>query len=215
MVLLFFQNTFLPTSMWRQIFCLGIGCFWSGTFFLRWLRQLFVFGAFQRWTSLASSRSTQCQHFFTLETPLPVGALGLNAFSHPWKFQVSYVFPPLALVPLALSKFLAEHINSQLRHLLLVASCWMEAPWLPTVLSMLADVPQQCPIIKKSHRGCFGRPGAQGSVISVFIPLSAQQCVLCRQGFSSSVCQAVVGAAQTSMSQFYQQCWKDWASWCV
>ena len=32
---------------------------------------------------LASSHSTQCQHYFTLETPLPQGALGLNAFSHP------------------------------------------------------------------------------------------------------------------------------------
>ena len=97
---------------------------------------------------LASSRSIQCQHYFTLETPLPLGALGLNAFSHPWKFQVSYVFPPPALVPLVLSKFLAEHVNGQLRLLLLVAPCWMEAPWLPTVLSMLADVPWQCPIIK-------------------------------------------------------------------
>ena len=74
---------------------------------------------------LASSCSTQCQHYFTLETPLPVGALGLNAFSHPWTFQVSYVFPPPALVPLVLSKFLAEHVNGQLRHLLLVAPCWM------------------------------------------------------------------------------------------
>ena len=97
---------------------------------------------------LASSRSTHCQHYFTLETPLPLGALGLNAFSHPWKFQVSYVFPPPALVPLVLSKFLAEHVNGQLRHLILVAPCWMEAPWLPTALSMLADIPQQCPIIK-------------------------------------------------------------------
>ena len=69
---------------------------------------------------LASSHSTQWQHYFTLETPLLVGALGLNAFSHPWNFQVSYVFPPLALVPLFLSKFLAEHVNGQLRHLLLV-----------------------------------------------------------------------------------------------
>ena len=58
------------------------------------------------------------------------------------------MFPSLALVPLVLSKFLAEHINGQLRHLLLVAPCWMEAPWLPTVLNMLADVPQQCPIVK-------------------------------------------------------------------
>ena len=85
---------------------------------------------------LASSHSTQCQHYFTLETPLPLGVLGLNAFSHPWKFQVSYVFPPPALVPLVLAKFLAEHVNGQLRHLLLVASYWMEAPWLPTILNM-------------------------------------------------------------------------------
>ena len=64
---------------------------------------------------LASSHSTQCQHYYTLETPLPLGTLGLNAFSHPWTFQVSYVFPPPALVPLVLSKFLAEHVNGQLR----------------------------------------------------------------------------------------------------
>ena len=44
------KHTFLPTSMWRQIICPGISCFWSGTFSLRWLRQLFTFGAFQRWT---------------------------------------------------------------------------------------------------------------------------------------------------------------------
>ena len=37
MVLFLFQHTFLPTSMWRQIICPGIGCFWSGTFSLRWL----------------------------------------------------------------------------------------------------------------------------------------------------------------------------------
>ena len=97
---------------------------------------------------LASSHSIQCQHYFTLETPLPLWASGLNAFNHPWNFQVSYVFPPPALVPLVLSKLLAEHVNGQLRHLLLVAPCWMEAPWLPTVLNMLADVPRVCPIIK-------------------------------------------------------------------
>ena len=97
---------------------------------------------------LAFSHSSQCQHYFTLETPLPLGALGLNVFSYPWTFQVSYVFPPPALVPLVLSKFLAEHVNGQLRHLILVVPCWMEAPWLPTVLNMLADVPQWCPIVK-------------------------------------------------------------------
>ena len=162
---------------------------------------------------LAFSHSTQCQHYFTLETPLLLGALGLNAFSHPWKFQVSYVFHPPALVPLVLSKFLAEHVNGQLRHLLLVAPCWIEAPWLPTVLNMLVDVPWWCPLLKRSHCGCFGRPVTQGSAISAFNPLAAQCHVLCRQGFSSSVCQAMVGAIQMSMSRVYQQCWKEWARW--
>ena len=92
---------------------------------------------------------------------------------------------------------------------------WMEAPWLPTVLSMLADVPRRCPIVKDLHRGCLGRPGAQGSAVSAFNPLAAQQCVLRRQGFSSSVCQAVAGATQTSTSRVYQQCWREWAGWCA
>ena len=67
---------------------------------------------------------------------------------------------------------------------------------------------------KRSHHGCFSRPGTQGSVISAFNPLATHSCVLCRQGFSSSVCQ-VVGATETSASKVYQQCWKEWASWCA
>ena len=94
---------------------------------------------------LASSHSTQCQNYFTLKIPLLLGALGLNVFSHCRTFRVCYVFPPLALV---LSMFLAVHINGQLRHLILVAPCWMEALWLSTVLNMLSDVRLQCPIIK-------------------------------------------------------------------
>ena len=97
---------------------------------------------------LASSHCTQCQHYYTLESAPPLGALGLNAFNHPWMFQVGYLFPPPALVPPVLSHFLTEQVKGQLGHLILVAPCWMEAPWLPTVLNMLADVPQQCPIIK-------------------------------------------------------------------
>ena len=59
---------------------------------------------------------------------------------------------------------------------------------------------------KRSHCGCLGRPGTQRSVISAFNPLAVQQCVLHRQGFSSSVCQAVVGATWVSTSKVYQQC---------
>ena len=77
---------------------------------------------------LASSYTTQCQHDYTLESPLALGLLGLNAFNHPWMFQVSYMFPLPALVPLVLFKFLAEHFKGQIRLLILVAPCWMEAP---------------------------------------------------------------------------------------
>ena len=76
------------------------------------------------------------------------GGLKVECLQLSWEFSGYYVFPPPALAPLVLSKFLAEHVNGQLRHLLLVAPCWMEAPWLPTILNMLADVPWWCPIIK-------------------------------------------------------------------
>ena len=68
---------------------------------------------------------------------------------------------------------------------------------------------------KRSHSGCFSRPGAQGSAISAFNPLAGQQCVLHQQGFSSSVCQVVAGATQASTSKAYQQYWKEWAGWCA
>ena len=123
---------------------------------------------------LASLCTTQCQCYYTFESPLPLGALGLNALSHPWMFQVRYVFPPPTLVPLVLSKFLAKHVKGQLRCLILVTPYWMEAPWLPTVLNMLADIPWQCPIKRRSCHGCFGRPCTQGSAISAFNPLAAQ-----------------------------------------
>ena len=148
---------------------------------------------------LESSCTTQCQHYHTLETPLPLEALGLNAFNHPWMFQVSYVFHPSALVPIVLSKFLEEHVKVQIRLLILVASCWMEVPWFPTLLSMFTDVSWFYPLIKDLIMDVFDRPHIQGPNISASNPLSAQRCVLHRQGISSSVCQAVVWANQASM----------------
>ena len=73
------------------------------------------------------------------------GCLGLNAFNHPWVCQGSYVFPLLDLVPLVLSKFLAEHVTGQFRLFIHVIPCWMEASWLSSILSILADIPHWCP----------------------------------------------------------------------
>ena len=52
---------------------------------------------------LTSSCTNQCQCYYTIESPLPLGALGLNAFNYPWTYQVSYIFLATALVPLVLS----------------------------------------------------------------------------------------------------------------
>ena len=58
------------------------------------------------------------------------------------------MFSPPAVVPLVLSKFVAEHITGQFRLFILVGPCWIEAPWLPKVLNTLEDIPHCCPIIK-------------------------------------------------------------------
>ena len=83
MVLPFFQHTFLPTSIWRQIFCLRIGCLWSGTFYLEWLRQLFAFGAFQRWT---------CWHLLVLLNASIISLWKLHCLWGPWGWM------PLAIL---------------------------------------------------------------------------------------------------------------------
>ena len=62
--------------------------------------------------------------YHSISVLLHLGALGLNAFNHPLAHQVSYVFPPPALVPLVLSKFLTECVTGQFRVLILVAPCW-------------------------------------------------------------------------------------------
>ena len=164
---------------------------------------------------LASCHSTQCQHNYTLETPLPLGALGLNAFSHPWTFQVSYVFPPPGLVPLVLSQVSGR--TGQWSTLTFDSGgAMLDGGSLASHSSQhVGRCSSAVSYHNRSCHGCFSRPGAQGSAISAFNPLAAQQCVLCRRGFSSLVCQVVAGATRMSTSKVYQQCWKEWAGWCA
>ena len=56
----------------------------------------------------------------------------------------------------------------------------MEAPWLSTVHNRLADIPNQCTIIR-AHHECLSWPGAQGSAITAFDSLAAQRYVLQRR----------------------------------
>ena len=65
-------------------------------------------------------------------------------------------------------------VSGRICQLILVAPCWMEAPWLPTVLNMLTKCSSEVPHLKRCHCGCLGGPGAQGSAIFLFNPLAAQ-----------------------------------------
>ena len=164
---------------------------------------------------LASSHTTQSQHYYTLEIPLPLRALGLNAFNHPWMFQVSYVFPPPVLVPPS-SVQVSGRTCQRSTQTFDSGGTMLDGGSLASHSSQHVG---RCSSVlshhKRSHHGCFGRPCAQESAISAFNPFTAQRCVLCRHGFSSSVCQAVAGATRASTSKVYQQCWKEWAGWCA
>ena len=103
---------------------------------------------FQLWGQLemdlfASSCTNYCQHYYILMNLLPLGILG-DAINHPWKYHISFVFLPLALVSLVLLKFLLEHITGQPRLLILLAPCLKEASWIPTVLNMLTAFSSVC-----------------------------------------------------------------------
>ena len=72
----------------------------------------------------------------------------------------------------------------------------MEAPWLCKVLNMLEDMPWYCPVVKDVVMDV--------SVGQVLKGLPYLHCCseLCRQGFSSSTCQAVVGGIKCLPAMF-------------
>ena len=108
---------------------------------------------------LASSHSTQCQHYFTLETPLPVGALGLNAFSPSLEFSGKLCVSSSGPGPSC-----SVQVSSR--------TCQWSTQTFTSGGSMLNGGPLashssqhagRCSLAvshhERSHCGCFGRPG--------------------------------------------------------
>ena len=97
---------------------------------------------------LLSSCINQWQLYYTLEKSSSSGRFGVNIFSQPWTYQVSYVFffscissPGSVQVSGRMCHRLTQTLYSS-------GTFWMETPWLPTVLSMLEDIPHQYPILR-------------------------------------------------------------------
>ena len=189
---------YIPTHLkWRQIFCPGIRCFWSGTFFLRWLMQLFTFGALQRWT---------CWHLLILLNASIIspgklhclcGGLGVECLQPSLEISGKLCVSSSGSGP-SCSVQVSSRTCQWSMQTFTSGGSMLDGGSLASHSSQHAGrCSMAVPSCKRSHCGCFGRPVAQGSAISAFNPLVAQQCVLCRQGFSSSVC-------QTSTSRVYQ-----------
>ena len=107
---------------------------------------------------------------------------------------MSHVFP--ALVHLILFIFLEQHVTGQLRplfwwHLLGGFLACQSSEHVDKYSSLLSHHNKSC-------HGCFSGPG---STITAFNLLATWSCVLYRQGFSSSVCQAVARATQAFMTE--------------
>ena len=199
--------------MWRLVICPGIGCFPEWHLLPQVAQTAFHLWGLPEVDLLASSHSIQCQHYYTLEYPLPLGALGLNAFNHPLMFQVHYMFPPPALVPLVLFQICGRTCGRSTQMFDSSGIMLGGGSLAPHSSQHVGRCSSAVSHHKRSHHGCLSRTGAQGSAISAINPLAAQWCVLHRQGFSSSVCQAVAGATWVSTSKVYQQCWKEWTGW--
>ena len=145
MVLLFFQHTFLPTSMWRPIICPRIGCFQNGIFCLGWLKQLFILGAFQRWTCWPSLYVSGKLHVSS-SCISSSGSVQLSARTCQRSTQMvdsgGTMLDGGSLAPQS-SQHVSRHSSVVSHH-------------------------------KRSHHACLSRPGTQGSAISTFNPLAAQ-----------------------------------------
>ena len=83
---------------------------------------------------------------FHIEKITASGGLGVEYIQPYW--DVSGKLCLSSCISFFGSMFLTEHITGQCGLMLLVAPCWMEGPNLPTVLKMLEDIPQHCPVIK-------------------------------------------------------------------
>ena len=170
-----------------------VSCFQSGIFSLRWLKWLFIFGVYQGWI---------CSH-----PPIPLNASIITPWKlhYLWGIGVEHLQLPLDVSGMQCVS--SSCISSPSSVQVSSRTCQRSTQTFDSGGTMLdggslashssQHVGRHSWVLshhKRSCCGCFASPCAQVSAISTFNPKAGQRCVLCQQGFSSSVCQAVVGS---------------------
>ena len=159
--------------MWRLINCPRIRSFHSGIFSFRWLRQLFTFGAFQRWT---------CWH---LLVPLNASIITPWNFHYLWGlgvecFQLSLdISGNLCVFSSCISSSGSVQVSGRTcqRSSQTVDSCGTMLDGGSLAPHSFQHVGRHSLVVlhhKRSCHGCLSRLGTQGSAISTFNPLAAQ-----------------------------------------
>ena len=164
LVLIFFQHTYLPTSIWK-ISQVSLVPEWHHL-------PHTAEAAFQLWGQLgvdllASSHTNQCQHYYTLENPLSLGVLGLSTFNHPGTFRwvicfiLMHKFPSSVQVSgrICHRSIQNSYSNGTLLHLGYLASyCSQYVGTHSLLLSYCTN----------TYHGCFSGWGVQRSTTTAF-----------------------------------------------
>ena len=90
----------------------------------------------------ASHHNHQLPNYFSW-IPDPQ-AMGTDAFSIPWKFNLCYLFPPFPLIQKRIQKIKQDQTDA-----LLITPVWKSRPWYPLLLEMLMDLPALLPLHDK------------------------------------------------------------------
>ena len=90
----------------------------------------------------ASHHSHQLPNYFSW-IPDPQ-AMGTDAFSIPWKFNLCYLFPPFPLIQKCIQKIKQDQTDA-----LLITPAWKSRPWYPLLLEMLMDLQALLPLHAK------------------------------------------------------------------
>jgi hypothetical protein len=83
----------------------------------------------------AHCQNRKCQRFAALDSPLQSGRVFADAFSQRWDNEISYVFPPVQIIPRVLQKIRNENATT-----IVVIPKWTTKPWWGMIKPMMKSV---------------------------------------------------------------------------
>ena len=173
---------YIPThlTVWRLIICPSIWSFHSGIFSLRWLKQLLPLD-FSRGGSagilLYHSMPALLHQISTTSGDLGIECLP-PFLDVSGKLCVSY-----SCISSSSSVHVSGRTCQRSTQTVDLGGTMLDGGFLaPHSSQHIGRCSSVVSCHKRSHHGCFTRPGAQGSAISAFNPLAVQWYVLSRQG---------------------------------